>query len=239
MAKAVGLIGGLKGKVGNTVFRTRRGVQIASVYQPTVLNPKTKRQQLSRAKMAAAVAALKPFGLALRAGWQQVHPSYELQHAIAVAIPAGNLIITQLSPDAPPTVDMQALAPCLSAAQLARPLVHEPDFSDESRVKFVMDVPSSIYFDSDGSAIDAGAVVVVSNPANNDVAVGHQSFTRNATSVNIAVDVPAAWSGMEVEVYVFIKQIPVAVNGIQSTSEPWMYPAKTSATVYVGEGTIS
>lgn len=239
MAKAVGLIGGLKGKVGNTVFRTRRGVQIASVYQPTVLNPKTARQQLSRAKMAAAVAALKPFVLALRAGWQQVYPSYELQHAIAVAIPANNLIVRQLDPTAPPTVDMQALAPCLSASQLSSPLVHDPDFSDESKVKFAMDIPASVFYDSDGSAIDAGAVVVISNPALNDVTVVHQPFTRNAATANIVADVPAVWSGMEVEVYAFIKQIPVAVNGIQSTAMPWMYPAKTSPTAYVGEGTIA
>lgn len=52
MAKNVGLIGGLRGKIGNTVFYVNQGIQVARVYQPVVSNPNTVLQIQQRAKLA-------------------------------------------------------------------------------------------------------------------------------------------------------------------------------------------
>lgn len=54
MAKNVGLIGSLRGKIGNTVFYVNQGIQVARVYQPVVSNPNTPLQIQQRAKMSLA-----------------------------------------------------------------------------------------------------------------------------------------------------------------------------------------
>lgn len=51
MAKIVGLVGSISGRIGNTVMTVRGGEQIARVYQPNVANPSTPRQVESRAKL--------------------------------------------------------------------------------------------------------------------------------------------------------------------------------------------
>lgn len=54
MAKNVGLIGGLRGKLGNAVFYVSNGVQVSRVYQPIVANPNTQLQIEQRSKMSLA-----------------------------------------------------------------------------------------------------------------------------------------------------------------------------------------
>lgn len=54
MAKNVGFVGGLRGKLGNAVFYITNGVQVARVYQPVVANPNTQMQIAQRAKMSLA-----------------------------------------------------------------------------------------------------------------------------------------------------------------------------------------
>lgn len=54
MAKNVGFIGSIRGKVGNVVFAVSNGVQVSKAYQPVVANPKTEAQTQQRAKMALA-----------------------------------------------------------------------------------------------------------------------------------------------------------------------------------------
>lgn len=54
MARNVGLIGSLRGKLGNAVFYVSNGVQTARVYQPVVANPNTQLQIAQRAKMTLA-----------------------------------------------------------------------------------------------------------------------------------------------------------------------------------------
>lgn len=49
MAKIQGLVGGLSGKMGNAVFRQRKGQTVVAQYQPIVSNPNTAPQQNARA----------------------------------------------------------------------------------------------------------------------------------------------------------------------------------------------
>lgn len=56
MAKVLGITNtNIKGKLGNTVFYTRKGQALARMYQPTVANPKTTLQIRQRTKLGNAV----------------------------------------------------------------------------------------------------------------------------------------------------------------------------------------
>ena len=54
MGKTVGLIGAVRGKVGNVVYYVRNGVQTMRVYNPKPANPKTEGQNAARLKMVLA-----------------------------------------------------------------------------------------------------------------------------------------------------------------------------------------
>lgn len=65
MAKMRGLVGSGSGKAGNFVFsKGMNGETIVRAYQPQVLNPKTYKQNLQRAKMvlAGGISSITPAG---------------------------------------------------------------------------------------------------------------------------------------------------------------------------------
>lgn len=233
MAKAVGLIGSLKGKVGNTVFATRRGTQIARVYQPVVANPKSSRQALSRAKFALATETLRPFALFLRAGLGMVRPTYEFQRGIAGMVPIDEAIITGSTP-ATLQVDMTEIAKVFSAPLLSPFVAGSPASVVEGNITVAVTIPGSDFLESDGSSIDCGMVFALYADDMDDVIVVHDKEFTPDTEKSCSIRVPANWSGVNVKVYAFAKQIPIAANGIPSTDLPWMYPAKTSRCQYVG-----
>lgn len=233
MAKAVGLIGSLKGKVGNTVFATRRGIQVARVYQPVVAQPKSARQQLSRAKFALATDTLRPFNLFLRAGWQKTRPTYEFQQGVKRMIPVEEAIIIGSTPSEI-RVSFPNLARVFSAGGLQGIVASDPTSENEGRVNFTVTVPAANFLDEHGGAVDCGLVLALYNVDLDNVIVFHEKTITPDVASAISLAVPADWSGTNVHVYAFAKQIPTAVNGIPSTDLPWMYPAKTSECVYVG-----
>lgn len=233
MAKAVGLIGSLKGKVGNTVFATRRGIQVARVYQPVVAQPKSARQQLSRAKLALATESLRPFNLFLRAGWQKTRPTYEFQQGVKRVIPVDKAIITGDSP-ANIQIDYDLLAEVFSAGGLQGIVTAAPTSAEEGKVDFSVTVPSADFLDEHGDNVDCGVVVAVFNKDLGQVMTFHEKELTADVAKAISLTVPTDWSGTRVYVYAFAKQIPTAENGIPSTDLPWMYPAKTSKCVCAG-----
>lgn len=236
MAKNVGLIGGLTGKLGNTVNSVRRGVQISRVYQPIVANPKTKRQEMSRAKLALATATVKPLRLFVRAGWQRHVPTYEFQKAVGKMIPGDNGVISGATIPLL-AVDMSALAGVLSANDMGSISSNTPTAVDEGEVRVTITIPSSMALDEGGNPVEVGAVMAVYCPDMDDAVVVWQAATDG--EVEAVIQVPTAWSGLQCHVYAFAKQIPTASNGITSTSQPWMYPAPTSMCDYCGSVTIA
>lgn len=73
MAKALGLIGNFKGKLGNTVGYSlkdsnNKQTQGVRVYQPVVRNPKTYAQSLQRAKMAPINATYRALKMVIDRG---------------------------------------------------------------------------------------------------------------------------------------------------------------------------
>lgn len=76
MAKMNGLVGGLSGKMGNAVFRQRKGQTIVAQYQPVVSNPNTTAQQNARAafKLITQLAAIMGPGIITRPARQGRNP---------------------------------------------------------------------------------------------------------------------------------------------------------------------
>lgn len=237
MAKNVGVIGALKGKVGNMVFRSRRGMQIASVYQPVVHNPKSARQEMSRAKMTMATNTAKSLKLLLRAGWQKTNPTYEVQQFVKHAIPTENAVITGNAPDLL-EFDWVNSAKCVSANLLGYLSgMQQPDFSEEGEVGITFTPADELFLDSEGAAIGCGLVVGLYVPDFKQCIVKHFTCTKGQT-LERAILYPSEWSGMKCVVYAFAKQIPNALNGIPSGDQPWMYPADTSM-AYAMYGNLS
>lgn len=227
MAKNVGVIGAMKGKVGNMVFRTRRGEQIASVYQPVVHNPKSARQEMSRAKMTMATDAAKSLKLLLRAGWQKTNPTYEVQQFVKRAIPLDNRVITGLTPDSL-EFDWAVAGKCVSANLLGYLTgMQQPDFSEEGEVSISFTPADELFLDGEGGAIGCGLVVGLYVPAFQQCIVKHFPCTKGQT-LERAILYPSEWSGMKAVVFAFAKQIPNALNGIPSENAPWKYPADTT-----------
>lgn len=77
MAKALGLIGNFKGKLGNTVGYSlkdsnNKQTQGVRVYQPVVRNPKTYAQSLQRAKLAPINATYRALKMVIDRGQECV-----------------------------------------------------------------------------------------------------------------------------------------------------------------------
>lgn len=239
MAKIVGIIGSGHGKLGNTVLAVRRGEQIARVYQPVVANPKSARQQFSRAKMRFTVGLLRPYLKALVAGWNLSKPSYEFQKGVSVIIPQGNGILTFDDVENTFVVEKGNFTKALSAPLLEPISADHLNLDAEAQVSFRVLTNQSHFEDEHGNPMALGAVVVIAVDGSPEVVTAFQVITYNAEGSPVTVNVPARWSGTPVDVYCFVKQIPDGVNGIPTEDLPWRFPAKTSAALYVGHGEIA
>lgn len=221
----------MKGKVGNMVFRTRRGIQIASVYQPEVHNPKSTRQELSRAKMAEATAMAKAMKLLLRAGWQKTNPTYEVQQFVKRVIPVGAGVMSGLTPD---NISMNYDAAVVGvSANLLGVLngVSQFNWSVEAEVSYSVIPDETLFLDGNGAAIGCGIVVGYYAPDLGQCVVKFHPLQSGSTN-QFTDKFSDEWSGVHVRVYMFAKQIPNAINGISSESMPWMFPADTTMAKY-------
>lgn len=244
MAKTTGVIGGLSGKLGSAVFAHRRGVQIARAYQPVVANPKSERQQLSRAKFALAESVSKGLREFVRMGWQKTKPTYQIQQAVGIMVPAGNGIIT-IAGDDSLEVQYTELRKALSANLINAPSNKiAPDFTQESQVSGTLLLPASCFVDEHGDVVDCAVVICVYSTDLNQSVVARVIATRptggeTEVEVSYAVAVPSVFAGTMAYVYAFAKQIPTAYNGIATTVWPWKFPSNTSETMTLGAGDIS
>lgn len=104
MSKVYGLQGYLKGKLGNTVFAIRNGVQLARQYNPVVNNPKTAAQVANRGKLkllsqlsasVASVIAMPRIGLVTRRNQfiRRNYP-YTTYGDDAASIPMADILLT-------------------------------------------------------------------------------------------------------------------------------------------------
>lgn len=241
MAKTTGVIGTFNGKLGAAVFANRRGINYARAYQPQVANPKSARQEQSRAKMAVAVATAKGMLEFIRDGFRLGYPTYQMQRAVGIMIPVENNIISMTGQSV--TIEYGALAKALSADNMGS-IGYDtaPSFVDEGKVAIEAIIPESMFYDVDGTSVGCGLEVCVYNADAGASVVARfvaPAPSGGSSTISDNVFVPSNWSGMRVQVYAFAKQIPNAVNGIISSQMPWKFPSRTSRCEYLGNGTIA
>lgn len=239
MAKAVGLIGTLKGKVGNTVFATVRGETIARVYQPTVTNPNTYRQQMSRALMSKGGRIARAMLDFERIGWNNVAPGRAFQQAVKQMVDTSRNAFNIMSAVTPQeiTVNYANMPRALSYAEIPSPTASVPDFDTEGLVKFDLNISDECAYGDESSQTSCGIVAMAYQPDTNEATV--YKTTGASGSVSIGIPVPASWSGLRVHVYAFVKRLIESGNPVTTSRVPWRTPSKCSQTIYVGTGDVA
>lgn len=232
MAKAVGLIGTLKGKIGNTVFATLRGETIARVYQPTVTNPNTYRQQVSRVRMSSAGLMAKAVLKALQIGFNNAAPGREFQQGVKNFNTPAAIQIAALD-------EVTVNYPLLKMSKDETGLFNTSglDLDAENKVTFSYNVPEEVAFGPESVQDKFGLVPIIYQPDTNACVVAPQAVSDKVGT--LTVDVPAEWSGMTVQVWVFAKRLLPSKNGVPFSNYAWRTPSKASATMYVGMGTLA
>lgn len=221
------------GRVGNVVgAKMKGGEYVTRSYQPSVKNPNTLRQRVSRQRMATASQLAAKFKLAIQAGYglaangTKMYPRNMFVRDIVPFSSGGVMRIN----DGVTEVDWPQLKLSKALGIDTTPVGASVSFATAGKVEI-----------TDNTVIDTGSlgegrmgmVVVLFNEDGNVV---HTAFGEDYASVEITV--PVNMLGLNVNVYAFYKWVPKSKNDVSTTDEPWKYPAATSATEMIGTGTI-
>lgn len=238
MAKQRGPVAStFSGRVGNVVgAKLKGGEYVTRSYQPSVKNPNTLRQRVSRLRMATAAQLAAGMAPAIVAGYGKASGSTKMyprnMFVRDLVRMDGMEALTVANEQATITYNMVKIAqriginatPICGALNLDEPLQVSIPVTGQP----VTDVLP---------AGKMGLVVAVYN-ANRNATILKMVDAPLTGSTNISVTVPGSWSGEKVHVYAFHKWIPESGNDIATDNEPWKYPAETSESVYVGTGDI-
>ena len=233
-----------RGKLGNMVTFVRNGVQITRAYQPVVYNPMTTRQQLSRAKLALASAYSRGFAKVIKIGYGGFVGEGRTARNVFVSniIPVDKGIITGTTPFnvavAPEQLKLsKGNVPNVGwgAADYDTPQQVEVLISDKASLEPLMGDENKAY----GIYLVAARADAMINE--NRIALGAVVQTQaelNAVE-SVTINLPANWQGQRVHLYGFVKESPVAKNGIATNVVPTRYPGEASDSIYIGSGTVA
>lgn len=186
-----GVFGGWTNKVGNVVGRFRGGVNIYSIYQPNVSNPKTTAQQQGRRIFTMCTQFLSKVGQIASIGFKnQKNGNYWMgegikanyDDAVTGTWPSYNLNFSKLS---------------VSKGNLSNP--YAPSCTVQGQdLNFSWTDNSGI-----GNALDTDLVgIAVYNDTKNDAVCDSASAPRSARQASFTV--PSTWTGDKVEVYLMV-----------------------------------
>ena len=238
MAKQRGPVAStFSGRVGNVVgAKLKGGEYVTRSYQPSVKNPNTLRQRVSRlrmstaAKLAAGLAPAIQAGFGKAAGSTKMYPRNMFVRDLVKFGENSPLTIA----DETAVVNYGSLKVSERIGISAAPIVGDPSFENPSAVELTVTGQPVVDVLPAGKM---GLVVVVYCPTKEACLVDMvDAPTEGEKTVNVKV--PTSWSGETVHVYAFCKWIPESGNDVATDAEPWKYPAETGATVYVGTGNI-
>lgn len=213
-----GYLGAQIGKLGNAVGRTWKGRAVMAVYQPNVANPRTEAQQTNRAKFSLAGKLASAFLNAIQVGMGFAAKQYRLTES-NVFVKNNYNEITANSPD-DVTVNYSGLE--VSDGNLPEVSFGQVDYGSGQHLQ--ISCPITGGSDQPGADDDDNVYLVAYCPEKNQAVLGSPA-KRSAASV--AVNVPAAWDGMDVHVYGF------------AVSNPKLAKKRTSATTYCGTGEVA
>lgn len=238
MAKQRGPVAStFSGRVGNVVgAKLKGGEYVTRSYQPSVKNPNTLRQRVSRLRMATAAQLAAGLAPAIIAGYGKASGSTKMY-------PRNMFVrgLVRLTDNTPLHVENEAAIVAYPDLQLSEriginslPVVSALSFEEPLHVTLnVTGQPVTDVL----PAGKMGMVVAVYNPDDNATIIDMVEVPTSGTaSVDIAL--PASFSGKNVYVYAFNKWMPTSKNDVATDVEPWKYPAETGATVFVGSGNI-
>lgn len=239
MAKQRGPVAStFSGRVGNVVgAKLKGGEYVTRSYQPSVKNPNTLRQRVSRlrmstaAKLAAGLAPAIQAGFGKAAGSTRMYPRNMFVRDLVKFSENSPLQISgEIAEISYPQLKVSARIGISTIPSIAAP-------SFETAGKVSMTVTAQPVIDV-LPAGKMGIVVAVYEPNSEACAIDMVDAPTEGTST-VTVAVPASFSGMTVHVFAFYKWVPESGNDIATVTEPWKYPAETGATVFVGSGNVA
>ena len=239
MAKQRGPVAStFSGRVGNVVgAKLKGGEYVTRSYQPSVKNPNTLRQRVSRlrmstaAKIAAGLAPAIQAGFGKAAGSTKMYPRNMFVRNLVKLSTGSAMHIVDESAEVEfnelklserigiSTMPAMGVIDTATANTLKIPITGQP----------VVDVLPAGHM---------GVVIVAYDKQNNFCVVDMFDAPSEGTST-LEMPMPASMAGISVEVYAFFKWIPQSGNDIATDTEPWKYPAETGSTVYVGNATVA
>lgn len=209
-------------------------------------NPRTARQQLSRAKLSLASDLARSLGAAIRIGFGQYAKGLVSARNVFVQgiVPVGAQVITGTTPVAL-QVNYERLK--VSDGTFNAPACDEPDLENPLRIDVGISEPNlnpEVITDASGAPVVVTANLVAYNKTLKTSSVMSEVFYDPSNPqlqppTSMKMDVPSNWQGTQVEMYIFYKQHPVAVNGIANTVAPQRYPGAAGVTSYLGSGVIA
>lgn len=226
------------GRVGNVVgAKMKGGEYVTRSYQPSVKNPNTLRQRVSRLRMATASKIAAILASALQAGFAQASASTKMYprniFVKDMVVYDGMGVMTWDGTEL--QMDYESMLLSKKIGINAVPTISSLSGGEPGFV--TMSIANQTFTDNLPEG-QMGVVVVAYCPHMGE-AVTHQMVapTTAPASVNLAVN--PNWGGEDVYVYAFYKWIPETQNGVLTTTEPWKYPSETGATVCAGKITMA
>lgn len=212
----------MRGKVGEIVAAKTVGGQTAlRAYQPTVKNPNTLRQRVSRNKFAVASGIASALSEGIKIGYAKAVAGakmYARNMFVKSIVPVDAAIITLDGEN--PVVDYTKL-PVSKGVGISETPVIATAAGTETGSKVVTATNAANVTLAAGEAL--GLVVVGLNAAKDSSIVRMGDATTGVTLS--AADAAAVADGT---MYAFFKVIPEAYNGVASADIPWKYPSNTS-----------
>lgn len=238
MAKQRGPVAStFSGRVGNVVgAKLKGGEYVTRSYQPSVKNPKTLRQRVSRLRMATAAQLAAGLAPAIIAGYGKASGGTKMY-------PRNMFVrgLVKFSEDTPLHIeDMEAIVDYAALKISERigisstPSFGAPSFDEPLQVSATLTAQPVVDVLPAGKM---GVCIAVFAPNAGSCVVAMEDAPTTGTK-NIDVAVPQSFSGEKVHVYAFFKWVPASGNDVATDAEPWKFPSETGNTVYVGTGTI-
>ena len=221
------------GRVGNVVgAKMKGGEYVTRSYQPSVKNPNTLRQRVSRLRMATASQLAADFALAIQAGYAQASGSTHMfprNMFVRELVRMGGMGAMTIENEAA-RIDYGELELSQRMGISSVPVVTAPSSEEPLTVSFTVTAPTVQDILPAGKM---GLVVVVYNPQSHGCVVDMSEAPTTGTGT-VSIVTPTDWSGLSVHVYAFYKWIPTSGNDVQTAVEPWKYPSETGECTYVG-----
>lgn len=227
MAKQRGPVAStFSGRVGNVVgAKLKGGEYVTRSYQPSVKNPKTYRQRISRAKLAMASALGAVLAQVVKVGYAAASATGKMY--------ARNMFVKDIVPVAAGVfsinndeveMDITKISVAKQFGIAVKP-AGQIAAGTGGAMQFVPTNTADVEL-LGGETLGICACLISADGKN---CVYKQGIASTGVTFT-AEEVTAAGNGTY---FAFYKAIPEAVNGVLSTTEPWMYPSRTSDSVQV------